>query len=188
MTVKLLGFDGSGRKGSMNRKLLELVSDEAKALGAEVTLINLTDYDIPLYNGDLEAEQGLPKDIIALKKLFNEQDGFLIASPEYNGSFSPLLKNTIDWLTRPGADDSVPRQPLAGKLVGLMAAAPGQLKGLRGIYQLNTLLFGINATVLGEIVAIGHYGQNFDEQGQLKEEKDQAAVKKLANRIVKLAK
>lgn len=184
MTVKLLAFEGSGRKDSMNRKLLSLVADEAKKAGADVTMINLYDYDLPLYNGDLEANEGLPEKVIELKKLFGDHDGYLIASPEYNGGYSPLLKNAIDWITRP-AGEGIPTQPFKGKTIGLMATSPGPLSGLRGLYQLNTILFGLGGTVLGDIVAVGNYGNNFNDDGSLKEENHKKAVENLGQKIVK---
>lgn len=184
--TKILGFDGSGRKNSMNRKLLEIVARETETAGAEVTLINLHDYDLPIYNGDLEAEHSLPEKVIELKKLFGEQDGFLIASPEYNGGYSALLKNAIDWITRP-APEGVPRQPFAGSTIGLITTTPGPLSGLRGLNQLNGLFFGIGATVLSTVVAVGNYGTSFNEDGTLKEDKHIEKTRKLAQHIVKVA-
>jgi chromate reductase len=185
MTVKLLAFDGSGRKGSMNHKLLEHVADEARTAGAEVTIIDLAKYNLPLYNGDIESE-GLPPIVLQLKELFKEHDGFLIASPEHNGSFSSLLKNTIDWVSRPVKGEA-PLNCFKGKTVGLMAASPGKLGGLRGIYQLNTVLFILGTIVLPEIVSIGFAGEAFDEQDKLKNDKEMNAAANIAKRIVQVA-
>lgn len=184
MTVKILAFDGSGRKESMNRKLLNHVIAHAKEHGASVTQINLHDYNIPIYNGDLESGEGIPAPVTELKKLFMEHDALLIATPEYNGSFSPLLKNVLDWVSRP-----VPGTPglseFKGKVAGLLSAAPGKLGGLRGIYQLNTVLFGVGVTVLPNIVSVGFYGEAFDDQGNLKNDNDKNAVATLGKLIVK---
>ncbi len=184
MAVKILGFEGSGRQDSMNRTLLNIVAGEVDKAGADVTIINLHDYDLPIYNNDLEANNGLPSAVIELKELAGKSDGFLIATPEYNGGYSPLLKNAIDWMTRP-APEGIPRQPFAGKMAGLIATSPGPLSGLRGIYQLNTILFGIGVTVLSDIVAVGNYSAAFDN-GQLVEEKHQGMAANLGKRLVKL--
>jgi chromate reductase len=185
MTVKLLAFDGSGRKNSINHKLLTHVVADAQAAGAEVTMIDLSNYNLPLYNGDIESE-GLPPAVSQLKEIFKEHDGFLIASPEHNGSFSALLKNTLDWVSRP-VKGELPLNCFKGKTVGLMAASPGKLGGLRGIYQLNTVLFILGMVVMPEIVSIGFAGEAFDEQNKLKNEKEIGSAANLAKRIVQVA-
>lgn len=186
MTVKILAFDGSGRKGSTNHQLLEIVAEGVKLAGGELTLINLRDYDIPLYDGDLEATEGLPAGVIELKKIFDEHHGLLIASPEYNGSVTPLLKNIIDWVSRPTANEGSLKQ-FKGKVAGIMSTSPGKLGGLRGLYQLNTILFGIQVLVLPDIISIGMAYEAFDEKGQLKDEKQQNLALHLGQRIVKVA-
>ena len=111
---KLLAFAGSTRKGSYNQKLIEYVAKKAEEAGAKVTLIHLSDYELPIYSEDLESEQGIPENALELKKLFGSNDGLLIASPEYNSSLSPLLKNVIDWVSRKSGDEGpigiVPKQ------------------------------------------------------------------------------
>lgn len=186
MTTKILAFDGSGRKASTNHHLLEIVAEGVKLAGGEITLINLRDYDIPLYDGDLEASEGLPPAVLELKKVFDEHHGLLIASPEYNGSVTPLLKNIIDWVSRPSGTEGSLKQ-FKGKVAGLMATSPGKLGGLRGLYQLNTILFGIEVLVLPEIVSIGMAYDAFDDNGQLKDEKQQNQALNLGQRIVKVA-
>ena len=186
MTAKILAFDGSGRKNSFNKKLLDNVVAEGQATGATITTIDLAAYNLPLYNGDLEAEEGLPQGVKELKELFKAHDGFLIASPEYNGNFSPLLKNTIDWVSRP-VQGEPPLNCFKGKVAGIMSISPGKMGGLRGIYQLNTLLFVIGTLVLPEIISIGSAAEAFDEDGKLKNDPDKAKAKFLAERIVKVA-
>lgn len=181
MTAKILTFDGSGRKGSMNHKLLLAVSQEAEKNGAVITHIHLPDFDLPMYDADLEKD-GLPEGVVKLKELFTSHHGFLIASPEYNGGYSPLLKNAIDWVSR--RDKLV---EFKGKVAGLMATSPGKLGGLRGLYQLNTLLFGMGTIVLPEIVSVGDYAGAFDEEGQLTVEANQKAAAALGARIVQIA-
>src|SRR5262249_29719722 len=106
MAPRILAFAGSTRRDSFNKKLAGIAADGARAAGAEVTFIDLRDYPLPLYDGDLEAEKGLPEQAQRLKKLFLDHDGLLISSPEYNSSISGVLKNTIDWVSRP-----VPGEP-----------------------------------------------------------------------------
>ena len=98
---KILAFSGSARKSSFNQKLVTIAAEGANAAGADITLINLADYPMPMFDEDLEASEGMPAAARAFKQLLIDHDGLLIASPEYNSAFSPLLKNAIDWATRP---------------------------------------------------------------------------------------
>ena len=123
---KILAFAGSTRTGSYNKKLLHLAVEASRNAGAEVTVIDLKNYPMPLFDGDLEKESGIPENGLKLKQLMMEHDGFLIASPEYNSSFSGVLKNSIDWVSRPekGVRDLI---AFDGKVVCLMSASPGGL-------------------------------------------------------------
>ena len=138
--ANILFLAGSARKESINKKLARLAATMAEATGADVTLIDLKDYDMPIYNGDLEQENGLPENAKKLKKIFIEHDGFFIASPEYNSSYSALLKNTIDWLSRPHKENEPPLTAYKGKVAALGATSPGALGGLRGLVALRMLL------------------------------------------------
>ena len=138
--ANILFLAGSARKESINKKLARLAATMAEATGADVTLIDLKDYDMPIYNGDLEQENGLPENAKKLKKIFIEHDGFFIASPEYNSSYSALLKNTIDWLSRPHKENELPLTAYKGKVAALGATSPGALGGLRGLVALRMLL------------------------------------------------
>lgn len=187
MTVKILAFDGSGRKGSLNHHLLENVAEQARAAGAEVTVIDLLECDIPFYNGDLEAEEGLPESVLKLKEIFKAHDGFLIASPEYNGTFTPLLKNTIDWVSRP-VQGEPPLNCFKGKVAAIMAATPGKMGGLVGLYHLNTLLFRVGTLVVPDLVSIGFAKDAFDDANKLKNDPEKAAATRQAERLVNVAK
>ena len=124
---KILAFSGSIRRDAWNRKLIQAAVDAARAADGDVTLIDLADYPLPLYNGDLEDRDGLPDNALRLKALFKQHDALLIASPEYNSSIPPLLKNTIDWVSREWQGESglVPYQ---NKVAAIMAASPGQCR------------------------------------------------------------
>ncbi len=121
---KILAFAGSTRRESFNKKLVAFAAEQAKQQGADVTLIDLADFEMPLYNGDLEDEQGYPEAATRLFNLMKQHDGLLLSCPEYNSSITPLLKNTIDWVSRPREGE----QPLAaftGKVAGLLMHPPG---------------------------------------------------------------
>ena len=152
MTVKLLAFAGSTRMGSLNQALLDLAVGEARTRGAEVTSIRLKDFALPLYDGDLE-QSDFPPAARELKALFQSHQGFLIASPEYNGSVSGVLKNAIDWASRPtDGEGMVALSAFRGKVAGLMAASMGPFGGLRGITTMRQILQTIQTLVATEQV------------------------------------
>ena len=164
---KFLFFACSARKTSINKRLAALAAEVAKAKGADVTLIDLKDFDMPLYHGDLEAEAGLPEAALRLKQLFVEHDGVFIASPEYNSSFSPLLKNALDWISRPHTENEKSLSAYNNKVMALGAVASGALGGLRGLVPLRMMLGNIAVTVVPKQVAIARGGTAFDDAGAL---------------------
>jgi NAD(P)H-dependent FMN reductase len=160
-------FAGSARKASTNKQLAALAASTAKAAGADVTLIDLKDYEMPLYDGDLEADASLPENAKRLKQLFVEHDGIFIASPEYNSSISPLLKNALDWISRPHTEDEPPLWAYNGKVMAIGSVAPGVLGGLRGLVPLRMMLGNIGVTVVPNQVAISNGFSAFDDAGKL---------------------
>ena len=169
MTVKLLAFAGSTRTGSLNQALLDLAVADARARGAEVTAIRLKDFALPLYDGDLEASD-FPAKARELKALFQTHHGFLIASPEYNGSLSGVLKNAIDWASRPTDGEGMTAlSAFRGKVAGLMGASISPFGGLRGITHLRQILGTIQTVVATEQVLVPAAHAAFDEAGALKE-------------------
>lgn len=182
--VKILAFAGSARKDSLNKKLIRVAAKAAEAAGAEVTLLDLRDYELPMYDGDCEAELGLPEKARELKKIFQAHDGLLIASPEHNSSYSSMLKNLVDWVSRSAGPEDKPLSAFSGKYAAIMATSPGALGGLRGLYQLRELLANINVTVLAQIQAVGQGGTAFDEAGNLKDEKSAKGVAAQAAALV----
>lgn len=170
--TKLLFFAGSARRESLNQKLAQKAAAVAEEKGAEVTVINLKDFQMPLYDGDLEAAEGLPENAIRLKKLFVEHDGFYIASPEYNSSFSALLKNVLDWISRPHEKDEVPLSAYSGKIAAIGSIAPGSLGGLRGLVPLRMMLGNIAVHVVPNQVAISFGFDAFDDQDELKDDRN----------------
>jgi chromate reductase, NAD(P)H dehydrogenase (quinone) len=175
---KILAFSGSARTESYNQKLVQVAALGAQQADAEVTVVNLADYPMPIFDQDLETAEGMPKPARAFKELLINHDGFLIASPEYNSAFSPLLKNAIDWASRREGDEA-PLLAFRGKVAVIMAASPGTLGGLRGLVFLRMLLANIGIIVLPDQLALAHADQAFHADGHLVDESKQDAVLKL---------
>lgn len=167
--MKLLVFAGSTRLQSFNRKLARAAADMARASGAEVTHIELADFDIPMYNADLEAE-GTPADVIRLKQLMHDHPAWIVCTPEYNASYPALVKNTLDWASSPVKADPEWTDGLKsfrGKVVGVLSASPGALGGLRSQSHLQPLLMNLHCWVAPTNYALGKAGEAFDEHGAL---------------------
>ena len=185
--AKWLFFAGSARKESMNKKLAKLAADMAQEAGAHVTHIDLKDFEMPLYDGDVEAQNGIPENAKKLKQLFVGHDGFFIASPEYNSSMPPLLKNTLDWISRPHEENEASLIAFNGKIVALGAVSPGGLGGLRGLVSLRMMLGNIGVTVVPSQVAVGSGFQAFDENEHLKDDRHAGMLKATIDEFVKIA-
>ena len=184
---KILAFAGSTRKESWNKKLLKEAAEAAHGAGAEVTVIDLADYPLPLYDGDLET-LGTPENAKKLRKLFADHDGLLIASPDYNGSYSAVLKNVFDWLSRRDQDNVPPQEPFKGKIAAIMSASPGNLGGLRGLEKLHDLLDQFQIMVVPEICAVGSIRTAFNEAGKLNDPKTAKAVQDMSAKLVTVVK
>ena len=176
---RILAFGGSLRKDSYNQKLAAIAAEGAREAGAEVTLISLRDFPMPLFDQDLEAEQGMPAEAKRLKELFLSHQGLLIASPEYNSGYSAALKNAIDWVSRSETSDEPALSTLAGKSAVLMATSPGGLGGLRGLVPLRMLLGNLGITLLPDQLAIPSALQAFGPDGHLVDPKQEEKVKAL---------
>jgi NAD(P)H-dependent FMN reductase len=174
--VKILALAGAAHATSLNKKLLQTAVDGAQSAGAEVTVVDMKEYPLPLYEIDTEAESGMPENARKLKALFKDSDGFLIASPEHNSSYSALLKNAIDWVSRATEQGEGGGAVFRGKYAGIMAASPGALGGLRGLYPLRELLQNLGVTVIPAMQAVGQAGGAFDDTGKLKDEKTAKGV------------
>ena len=185
MRPTILAFAGSTRTDSYNKRLVRIAAAGAKGAGADVTLIDLRDYPLPLYDGDLEASEGLPANARKLKILFLAHRGLLISAPEYNSSITAVLKNTIDWVSR-----TVPNEaPLAcfdGKVATLMSASPGPLGGLRGLVTVRSILQNIKVIVLPDQVSVPRAGDAFNPDGSLKDPKQHAAVEALGVKLAQI--
>ncbi len=179
---KILAFAGSARANSFNKKLVKIAAEGARAAGAEVTYLDFRDLPLPLYDQDLEAAEGLPENVMKLKSLMKAYQGFLIACPEYNSSITPLLKNAIDWASRPE-----PEEPglvcFRDKVAVLMSASPGAFGGLRGLGHVREILSNIGVLVLPNQKAIGQAHRVFDESDQLMDEKQQTEILDLGKQL-----
>lgn len=182
-TVSILALAGSARKDSFNKRLVLQAAHGAKTAGAKVTFIDLKDYPLPIYDGDLEESEGLPENVNKLKALFKSHQGFLIASPEYNGSITALLKNTIDWVSRP-VEGEPPLAAFKGKIASLMSASPGGLGGLRGLVHARAILGNIGCVVLPDQMAVGQAFKAFDDTGELVDKAQQESVFALGQQLV----
>jgi NAD(P)H-dependent FMN reductase len=176
--LRILAFSGSARRDSLNKKLLALVVQATREAGGEVTLVDLNDFPLPLYDGDLEDSAGLPANAVKLIGLIAQHDALLVASPEYNSMFTPLLKNTIDWCTRGDGN------PFAGKVAAVISASPGGLGGIRSLQLAQQLLLKLGCHVVPLQTTLPHADKAFDANDQLTDVRALKSVKDLAGALV----
>ena len=176
---KILVLAGSARLDSIHRKLARQTVEALRDAGVEATLADLRDFPMPIYDGDLEAGQGLPTAAKALKELARRHDGFAIASPEYNGSFPALLKNALDWISRPEPGER-PLEVFRGKVAAILSASPGPGGGQRVLRHLRELLEMMSVTVIPEQLSLARANAAFDAAGRLVREEDLAGLQNLA--------
>lgn len=182
-TPRILAFAGSTRKDSFNKKLLQIIANAAREAGAEVTVVDLKDYPLPLFDQDLEAADGLPANVLKLKELFLGHHALAIASPEYNSSITAVLKNTLDWVSRPSPGESS-LAAFQGKVASLVSASPGALGGLRGLVHLRAILGNIGVLVLPDQIAVPKAHEAFNGDNSLKDAKQQANVQNMGKKLV----
>ncbi len=173
--TRILAFAGSAREGSFNKSLVKIAAEGARGAGAEVTYIDFCNFPLPVYDQDCESAKGIPENALKLKELLKAHDGFLISSPEHNSAISALLKNVIDWVSRP-AEGETNLECFKGKVVVLMAASPGGLGGLRGLNSVRSILSSLGTIVLPDQIAIPEAHLSFDENGVLKDGKKQERI------------
>jgi chromate reductase len=171
--VKLLAFAASLRRDSHNRKLLRLAVDLSREAGVEVDLAEFQEFDMPLYNADLQNSSGFPAGAAEMARRIEAADGLMIASPEYNYSIPGTLKNAIDWVSR------MKPMPLAGKHGVLLAASTSLVGGIRGLWALRVPLEGLGVTLLPGMFALAQAPQAFDDRGKLRDPELQERLRKL---------
>ena len=184
---KILAFAGSVRKESFNRSLLPIPVAAARAAGAEVTLIELADFPLPLFDQDREERDGLPANARKLKDLFKSHAGLLLACPEYNSSITPLLKNTLDWISRQdGAESGT--VPYKNKVVGLVSASAGRWGGMRGLRHVREILTTLGCVVLPDQYNLSGADTAFEADGKLKDDKSRKAAEAVGGRLASVLK
>ncbi len=184
--VKVLIFSGSARNHSYNQRLASVAAEAVREGGGTPRLINLGDFHLPIFDEDTEREEGHPQPVHELMQLFIEHHALLIASPEYNSSITPLLKNAIDWVSRP-VEGEPPLRPYLNKVAGLVSASPGALGGLRGLVHVRSILQNIGVTVVPKQLAVPRAHEAFDEQGNLKDATQRMQVGEIADLVIKHA-
>ncbi len=180
---KILAFSGSLRAESLNQKLVKIAAEGAREAGAEVTVISLSDFPMPLFDQDLEDASGKPEGARKLKQLFAEHDALLIASPEYNSMITAALKNAIDWVSRADSEDEKPLSVLAGKTAAIISASPGGYGGSRSLGFLREFLGNIKITVVEEQFSLPKAHEAFAEDGSLLNEEFAAEVKEIGKSL-----
>jgi chromate reductase, NAD(P)H dehydrogenase (quinone) len=185
---KILVFAGSIRTGSFNARLAALAAKELALAEADVTLISLADYPMPLYDGDAEAASGPPENAFKLKRLMGLQQGVFIASPEYNASITPLLKNTLDWVSRVREGREPPLAAYKGRAFALGAASNGTYGGMRSLIALRQVLeLGCGALVIPEQIAVREAASAIDEMDNLKDERAAGLLRAVVNQLIDIA-
>lgn len=186
MSPRILVLAGSLRAASLNKLLAREAAALARAAGAEVTLIDLKDFPLPIYDGDVEAADGLPPNARRLKDLFIAHHGIIVACPEYNAGMTAVLKNVIDWVSRQHGDESG-TVPYEGKVVGLCSAAGGQFAGIRSMEAARNVLMNLGCLVVPKRLGISRANQAFDEAGRLKDPQLLAGLDAVVKQVVQVA-
>ncbi len=186
-TPKILVIPGSLRTGSLNAKLAAAAVDELVRADAEVTRISLGDFPLPIYDGDLEASSGVPKQALNLKRMIGSHHGVLIVTPEYNSSLPPLVKNSIDWVSRVTDGQESKGQVFRGRAFAIAAASNGRLGGTRCLEALRLVLSACRALVIPNQLALSHADDAYDEMDRLKHAADLAAMQSMVRQLIDVA-
>lgn len=187
MSTNVLIIPGSVRLGSYNRKLAGEAMRLISVTDAVVSRVDLSDYPLPIYDGDFEAEGGVPQNAQLLAQRIAAQDALLIVSPEYNASIPPLLKNAIDWASRVRKVDERPVQPFKGLVVGLASASPGRFGGLRGLEAIRIVMRALGADVITQQCLLPTAAEGFDADGRLSDDVARASLESLCDKLLDTA-
>lgn len=188
MIVKILVIAGSIRTGSFNARLAAAATKELALMDVEVTRVSLADYPMPIYDGDLEAKSGQPDNALKLKRHFMAHHGIFIVSPEYNASITPLLKNTLDWISRVREGGEAPLAAYKNRVFALGGASPGPWGGMRSHMALRQVLeIGCGALVIPEYITVREATSAFDERDALHDERSAKLLKSVLERLVEAA-
>lgn len=186
--TRLLFLAGSAREASLNKRLARLGARIAEANGIPSTFADLGDYPLPLYSGDIETKDGIPDNALKLEALMKVHSGIFIACPEYNASITPLLKNTLDWISRIRRDGEEPLAVFKTRVFALGAASPGGMGGIRGLVTVRTVLeMGLGALTLPDQFLLPRALDAFDEHDHLKSKDQQAQFKAILQKLARAA-
>ena len=183
---KILVFAGSSRTGAFSGRTADVAQKTLALLGAEVTRIALADYPLPIIDEDLEKEKGVPENAVRLARQIAAHDGVLIATPEYNGSIPPLLKNAVDWASRVRGEGRASR-PLAGKAAGLCSSSAGAFAGIRAINHLRAVLVRCQMEVVTPECSVPEGAEAFDADGGFRHERSRHAMEVLCRTLIERA-
>ncbi|MHA6686993.1 NADPH-dependent FMN reductase [Mesorhizobium sp. A556] len=187
VTPRILVFAGSVRVGAYSGKTADVAQKELAIQGAEVTRISLGDYPLPIIDEDLEKEHGVPENAVRLARQIAAHDGLLIATPEYNGSIPPLLKNAIDWVSRVRTDAGRPVRPLSGKPVALCSSSSSPFAGIRCINHLRAVLVRCQMEVISPECSVPAGAEAFDEAGEFRNRRQHRAMETVATALIERA-
>ena len=185
--LKILVIPGSLRTGSHNARLAAAAAYELALAGADVTRISLADFPLPIYDGDLQGKSGVPKNAINLKRMMSVHHGVLIVTPEYNGSVPPLVKNTIDWVTRVQDAHESRGQVFRERAFAIAAASENRLGGTRSLAALRLILSACHAMVIPNQLALSFANEAYDDMDRLKHPADGEALKALVRQLIELS-
>jgi chromate reductase, NAD(P)H dehydrogenase (quinone) len=185
--LKILVIPGSLRTGSHNARLAAAAAYEFAQAGVNVTRISLGDFPLPIYDGDLQTKSGVPKNAVNLKRMMGAHHGVVIVTPEYNSSVPPLVKNTIDWVTRVQDTHETRGQVFREKPFAIAAASEGRLGGIRALAALRLILCACHATVVANQLALSFADQAYDDTDRLKHPADTEALKDLVRQLIDIA-
>ena len=184
MNVRILVFAGSVKSNSLNARLASAAQSKLAQLGADVTRISLQDYPMPVVSEDLKAQKGIPEGAMQLGRAIAAQHGVFIASPEYNASIPPLLKNAVDWVSLISRDGDRPLKPWKGRYVALGAASNGQLGGIRGLYHLRPVLMAVGSQIITEQCSVAGAATAFDGEGRIIDERTDGILQRTCQSLV----
>src|SRR2546429_6323821 len=182
--LKILVIPGSLRTGSLNAKLAAVAAHALAQQGAEITRISLSDFPLPIYDGDLQAKSVVPKHAVNLKRMMAAHHGVLIVTPEYNSSVPALVKNTIDWVSRVQDAHETRGQVFRERAFAIAAASESRLGGTRSLAALRLILTACHATVIPNQLALSFAGQAYDDMDRLKHPADIEALNALVRQLI----
>jgi chromate reductase len=182
--LKILVIPGSLRSGSLNAKLAAVAAHEFAQSGVEVTRISLSDFPLPIYDGDLQAKSGMPKNAVNLKRVIGAHHGVLIVTPEYNASVPALVKNAIDWVSRVQDPHETRGQVFRDRTFAIAAASGGRLGGTRALAALRLILSACHATVIPNQLALSFAEEAYDDMDRLKHSAESDALKALVRQLI----